>query len=786
MNKLLLLSLLILASVGGAFAQNNARMLSTPNSQTGTTYTFISADTTRVTTFNNASPVAVTLPNGATVGFGPGNILSVVNVGAGAVTITCSSCTISANGVTAATLVLSQGQGADIYGGYGSPAVNYVALPSPSGTFSNITATNLTVSGTGTFTGLFQCKNFENNFCVDSVNSQGWAGSSIDAWIASAITGCPASGCNIYVYAPAGTITWNSAVGLNKPVTLIGPGPSVTFQIKNALNAPPLQISANNVRVTGFLFDGNRTNQSSGGFGIQFNATVNHVDIDHNQFQNFLLQCIAINNASYVRIQHNRFSNCNSSGNSYAIDYSMNSTPTNETNIFIDHNDIDSSVSQNGGINISTSLATGSIKTLKVDDNNILVGDAGATDTLGIQFFSNGSGGFISGATANNNRIFGNNATNTNTWGMSIGTAGVTHTNIAVAGNSIRDTRKTCIEAIGQALTVTGNNCFDTGGIQVPTNAGAMQGITIAGNALTNGSGILGQQIGISGSASNPISAAAITGNSIYFPALAERCIFLNGNATGQIISANITGNICQGQGATMTQTGIELFITLRSNVSENLIRDFSNGSGAGSLCNQIADAASTGNKEGPNFYFNCTTSLQDNGTSTELFEPFPASTSGNFGVSAGGLKSAVAGGTDVGAAPNPFGNLWLGTAATNNFKFQPATTAAARTITIADPLQATVALPLNIASGSKALNTASITTATCDAGVAATATGTLSTDTVSWSFNVAPTATNKYGAFLVVYAVPSANTVTFYTCNPSATTSTPTAMTVNWSVERP
>lgn len=94
--------------------------------------------------------------------------------------------------------------------------------------------------------------------------------------------------------------------------------------------------------------------------------------------------------------------------------------------------------------------------------------------------------------------------------------------------------------------------------------------------------------------------------------------------------------------------------------------------------------------------------------------------------------------------------------------------------------------VPQTIASGTKALNTAAITTATCDAGAAATATGTVSTDSVDWSFNAAPTATNKYGAFLVVYAVPSANTVTFYTCNPSATTSTPTAMTINFSVRRP
>jgi hypothetical protein len=161
-----------------------------------------------------------------------------------------------------------------------------------------------------------------------------------------------------------------------------------------------------------------------------------------------------------------------------------------------------------------------------------------------------------------------------------------------------------------------------------------------------------------------------------------------------------------------------------------------------------------------------------------------------NFGNISLGQNGAAflpnaAGGNDLGSASLPLGNLWLGTAATNNFKFQPAATAAARIISIPDPLGNT-SLPLTIASGTKALNTASITTATCDAGAAVAATGTLSTDTVDWSFNAAPTATNKYGAFLVVYAVPSTNTVTFYTCNPSATTSTPTAMTVNWSVRRP
>jgi hypothetical protein len=51
------------------------------------------------------------------------------------------------------------------------------------------------------------------------------------------------------------------------------------------------------------------------------------------------------------------------------------------------------------------------------------------------------------------------------------------------------------------------------------------------------------------------------------------------------------------------------------------------------------------------------------------------------------GIFPETAAGTQVGAASLPFNSLYLGTAATNNFKFQPAATAAARTISMPDPL---------------------------------------------------------------------------------------------------
>jgi hypothetical protein len=57
------------------------------------------------------------------------------------------------------------------------------------------------------------------------------------------------------------------------------------------------------------------------------------------------------------------------------------------------------------------------------------------------------------------------------------------------------------------------------------------------------------------------------------------------------------------------------------------------------------------------------------------------------FKISSTSFFPATAGVGDLGQTANPIGNLWLGTAATNNFKFQPPATAAARVITWTDPL---------------------------------------------------------------------------------------------------
>lgn len=106
-----------------AFAQNNARMLSGVNPQTGITYSFVAADATRLTTFTYSGPASTaTLAPGNTFGFGAGNLFSVQNLGPSTLTVACSCLFFSSFGSTGTpSIVLSAGQGADIY----SDGLNY-------------------------------------------------------------------------------------------------------------------------------------------------------------------------------------------------------------------------------------------------------------------------------------------------------------------------------------------------------------------------------------------------------------------------------------------------------------------------------------------------------------------------------------------------------------------------------------------------------------------------------------------------------------------------------------
>lgn len=91
------------------------------------------------------------------------------------------------------------------------------------------------------------------------------------------------------------------------------------------------------------------------------------------------------------------------------------------------------------------------------------------------------------------------------------------------------------------------------------------------------------------------------------------------------------------------------------------------------------------------------------------------------------------------------------------------------------------------IASGTTALGVGAIAATNCAGGATTAATGVLATDAISWSPNLGAVGgyTSATGSGLVVYAVPTANNVNFFVCNPTAGSITPSAATVNWRVVR-
>ncbi len=96
---------------------------------------------------------------------------------------------------------------------------------------------------------------------------------------------------------------------------------------------------------------------------------------------------------------------------------------------------------------------------------------------------------------------------------------------------------------------------------------------------------------------------------------------------------------------------------------------------------------------------------------------------------------------------------------------------------------------PILIASGTKALGTTGITSATCAAAVTAVATGAASTDVADIAFNSDPTAVTGYApstsGMLTIIPWASSGAINIKVCNNTAATITPGAITLNWKIDR-
>jgi hypothetical protein len=98
------------------------------------------------------------------------------------------------------------------------------------------------------------------------------------------------------------------------------------------------------------------------------------------------------------------------------------------------------------------------------------------------------------------------------------------------------------------------------------------------------------------------------------------------------------------------------------------------------------------------------------------------------------------------------------------------------------------VAGTVTVASGAKALDTDAIASTACDT-MTATATGAASTDTVTWTPNADITAVTGYAPVttggLSIYMWPTTDTLNIKVCNPTSSSITPGAVTLNWRIVR-
>ena len=73
------------------------------NAQTGTTYTLVASDVSKLVTTSNASAIVVTIPAGV---FSAGNIINVQSIGVGLTTISGGAVTITSTGASSSAPIL--------------------------------------------------------------------------------------------------------------------------------------------------------------------------------------------------------------------------------------------------------------------------------------------------------------------------------------------------------------------------------------------------------------------------------------------------------------------------------------------------------------------------------------------------------------------------------------------------------------------------------------------------------------------------------------------------------
>jgi hypothetical protein len=153
----------------------------------------------------------------------------------------------------------------------------------------------LNISANTILSGTVTCRNFANVRCVDPLNSAGWAGSDVGAWVNAALADTPNGGT---VQIAPGSYTLSTQMVLTSNSTIECAPNTTTITASASFNSPVILASGiSNFQIAGCVIDGNSSANSN-----QFNAiqTTNSsgFKIQDNHFQNFNSRVLNISSGS--------------------------------------------------------------------------------------------------------------------------------------------------------------------------------------------------------------------------------------------------------------------------------------------------------------------------------------------------------------------------------------------------------------------------------------------------------------------------------------------------------
>jgi parallel beta-helix repeat protein len=353
--------------------------------------------------------------------------------------------------------------------------------------------------------------------------------------------------------------------------------PGATVKLKNAADTPTIDVTADGVTIDGGgVIDGNRTNQTviSDNTGQGVGACVRAVGVGGTTVRKLHLKdgrsqaVFGDDLTGPIAVLRNTITGCAPPGNNKPI--TIYDLVGDSVDIRVEDNDIDSVSRTNGCIGVALGNNR-TVRRVQVTGNVCLVGNAGATPTLGIELFAMGTA-LISDAVVTGNLVIGpaGVVSTDQIYGISIGgvpsLAGKGDQSMSVTGNVVVNCPAASYEIAGRAVALQGNPAYNSGPITViATNCtGGIFGVSIIGNPSVDCISPA-YAIRLDGGA-NGIFGLVVQGNPVHNPAgpalvtagLITGAIingnpFTECNGTGMVLGGTLTDSIIEANGIDLT-----------------------------------------------------------------------------------------------------------------------------------------------------------------------------------------------------------------------------------------